>query len=197
VGEPYHEWSHTHWNNQNLSGGAWAWHLPCFMAALAMNTLRSVLAATLAVAAAGEARGQDRSHINRFLVCIECTFEADSLDSLAVRQPAATRDSLIAALYRGPPPTRRVNMQARFDSSYSRILAGAPGPLPMSRPTYIAHYLSNFVASFQKRAAVALARVGQGDTIARVALDNAIADTLLRQDVRDRARFARDSIWTP
>ena len=162
-----------------------------------MKKRSRLLAVALVLGGASELAAQDSTILRRFLFCIECTFEVDSLASLGVRQPTATRDSLIFALRQGPSNVRRINMQAKLDSTYTRLQAGLVGPLPIARPAYVAHYLSNFIAGYQKRAAMGLALVGRGDTLARVALDSAWADTTLRVDVRNLARFARDSIWHP
>jgi hypothetical protein len=63
--------------------------------------------------------------------------------------------------------------------------------------TYVGLYLSNFTAMYQKRAAIGLARIAGGDSTVRRLLDSVQADTTFRRDVRDLARFARDSLLAP
>ena len=147
--------------------------------------------------AAAQAPTQERAIIDRVLMCIECGTERDSLDSLAIRRPAATRDSLSAALRQGPSADRRALMAARFDQDYDAVQLSLIGPPPVSRAIYVRHYVANFVASYQKRAAQGVARVARGNLVVRALLDSVIADTTYRGDVRRAARFARDSIWPP
>lgn len=139
----------------------------------------------------------ERAQIDAWLTCQECDDALlDSIVGLASRKPRATRDTLVVDVLGGPSQERRDNVSAQLDRSYAQVTRGGDS-LPVTRPVFIRHFLSNMVAGYQVRAGVALATAFTGDSVALRALDSAYADTALRADVRDAIRFARDSIWSP
>lgn len=125
----------------------------------------------------------------RWFECTECNRgelkEVAELGAIAV-------PSLIATLQKGPSPAKQEIMRLRLLRSYKqlseykenhRILTATE-----SESEYIAHYLENYLAQYQIRAAIALDEIG--GPAARHALEEALT-TPLRKDVQ---RFVNESL---
>ncbi len=139
------------------------------------------LALTL-LAACHNLNQREQGLVDAWLHCTECSdAELDSVAAVGQRKPPSTVSRLRADLLAGPSPNRRTNLRVQFDSIYSE-LAVFPTPLNISRADYVAHYVENFVAAYQSRAAIALVRIGT--PAARAALFAALqGGTVVRNDV--------------
>lgn len=105
-----------------------------------------------------------------WLICDECTpGERAAVESIG---PKAVR-LLDNVLRNGPSPARRQVVRDQLANSYSPTATP-----PLTRDEYTNLHLANYVAGYQKRAAIALADIG--DDRARRALQEALADTLAR-----------------
>ena len=117
----------------------------------------------------------------RWLECTECSHE--ELTSV-VQLNVLALPSLIASLHEGPSPASRELMRLHLVRSYKQLTeyktTHQSFNLSMSEPEYITHYLENYSAQYQIRAAIALGAIGGAK--ARYALE-AILLTPLRKDV--------------
>lgn len=115
---------------------------------------------------------------------LECT-ECDRGELKAVASLGAmAAPSLIATLKRGPSQAKQEIMRLRLMRSYKQLTEYKNShhilTATESEADYIAHYLENYMAQHQIRAAIALAEIG--GPAARRALEEAQA-TPLRKDV--------------
>lgn len=115
---------------------------------------------------------------------LECT-ECDRGELKAVATLGAmVVPSLITTLKKGPSQAKREIMQLRLMRSYKQLAEYKDSHHVLSatesEPGYIAHYLENYLAQYQIRAAIALAEIG--GPAAMHALEEAHA-TPLRKDV--------------
>ena len=114
--------------------------------------LRLALLVT-SLASTGCLSAGERDDINDWLLCDECTDGqlnqvVDGIGWRAVRR--------LAGALVGPPAARVENIRWQLRGSYAQSGGGG-----MSEAQYVERYLGNYVALYQKRAAVALARIGQ------------------------------------
>jgi hypothetical protein len=124
----------------------------------------------------------DRATIHRWLLCEECL--AGELDSVVALGGGAVGE-LTEALS-GPGPNRIANVRQQFVQSYRRAASYAAqhnDTLSVTEAQYVTHFLDNYVALYQSRAAVALGRIATGP--AKAALLEALRrDSLYRPDVQ-------------
>lgn len=146
---------------------------------------------------------EERSTIDAWLFCIECTpSHLDSVVALCRRKSAAV-DTLARDLLAGLTGTRRLNLQTQFAATHrdlSREAAAQGMATGQPESLYVASALLNANTLTRSRAAIALATFG-GAT-ARIPLDAAIdsifaASPRFVEPLASRVRFARDSIWHP
>ena len=121
-----------------------------------------------------------RRTVEQWLVCEECV--AGELDSVVALGDAGV--PLLAAALAGPGPHYVGNVRSQVASSYQRAVRGSGPVLPgVSAPDYVGHYVENFIATYQTRAAVALGALNS--PAARLVLITALRDdTTSRIDVR-------------
>ncbi len=138
-----------------------------------------------------------RAHqlIEMWLECIEC--DQGELKGVATLGALVT-PSLIATLKAGPSQAKREIMRLHLKGSYKRLTeykhthhANAPTE---SESEYVAHYLNNYHAQYQIRAAIALAEIG-GPT-AKQAIEEALA-TPLRKDVEHVLKELKEKLGKP
>jgi PBS lyase HEAT-like repeat len=135
--------------------------------------LLSILAASASFGCHRLSRQEDAS-IQRWLLCEECTAgERDSVVALGDRAVTTLGKAL-----QGPTQDRLQNIRTQVEAAYARISSHVVTP-----QAYVAHYLDNYVATYQSRAAVALARIGtpRAQAVLRDALSH---DSVYRSDVR-------------
>ena len=133
-----------------------------------------------------------RNHFARlenWLVCDECVDgEREYVKDLGRRAVGELASALV-----GPSPQRLALMRAKLGDSYR--FAHEPGG---NSDAYINPRLANFVATYQKRAAVSLGDIGTDP--ARQALDQAIRDSTVRRYRSDVIRtivFVRTNFRAP
>jgi hypothetical protein len=144
----------------------------------------------VATACGGPSEGQRRT-VDAWLNCDECI--NGERDSVIAMGDAAV--GLLESALEGPSAERRNIMEAKFDRSYPINL----GPAAVTKSQYVSRLLENYVASHQKRAALALSGIPGNRSLS--ALDAAIAASLTRsyrEDVLRTIRLARQtSAGTP
>lgn len=127
--------------------------------------------------------------LEMWLECTEC--DRGELKAVA-RRGAMAVPTLITTLKKGPSQAKREIMRLRLIRSYKQLSEYKDSHQVLtateSEPEYIAHYLENYMAQYQIRAAIALAEID--GPAARHALKEALA-TPLRKDV---ARVVNESL---
>lgn len=115
----------------------------------------------------------ERDTVRRWLLCEECN--RGELDAVAALKDRVTRT--LADALKGPPASGREHVRRQAEERYKRLVSPA-----FTLSAYVAHYDSNYVATYQAHAAVALGRIGT--PAARAALFSAMQnDSLYRADV--------------
>jgi hypothetical protein len=127
----------------------------------------------LALACDSQPSPEER-RVREWLLCDECT-AGEQEAVVALRDTAV--DALATALWSPPERGHRI-VRRQAAAAYARL--PSPG---MSEETYVAHFDSNYIASYQKRAALALQAIGTPRARA-VLLDALRRDVLYRRDVR-------------
>ncbi|MFL5486146.1 MAG: hypothetical protein ACJ793_10945 [Gemmatimonadaceae bacterium] len=164
-----------------------------------MRTQRPQLLVTLIVAATlvcscRDKRPNDESRaIHAWLTCDDC----GSGERGAVAAIGADAVTPLADALRGPSVGQQRIMRGKFDTSYKIADIGTRVP-PLTRANYVGFRESNYVATYQKRAATSLGDIG-GEA-AREALDAAIADSAnrhYRPDVIRVIKFSRSRLDAP
>lgn len=127
-----------------------------------------------------------------WMECDECTSgQADSV--VALGQDVV--NTLRTLLLEGPAPQDVVRYRRHLQDVHRRLqlyAATHPGTqAPRSSHVYVGRYLNNYIATYQVRAALALARIGGPQ--ARQALDSA-ATRPWRSDVAEAIHAALDSL---
>jgi hypothetical protein len=143
-------------------------------------TPRCALLLCLGAAAAGCGPSKtERVAIDRWLLCEECA--AGELDSvLAIGNRAV---GVLGRALTGPPRSHYENVRRQALAYFDRLQAFAGASVRTTREAYVSHYVGNYVATYQSRAAVALA--GIGTPRARSVLHDALRrDSVYRSDVR-------------
>lgn len=133
-----------------------------------------VLALVLLLAACDPLTSAEQRTVRRWLLCEECIEgERDSVVALRDRAVKSLRRAL-----RGPPETGRENIRLQSEAMYQRVRQPA-----LTQQDYVNHYVGNYVATYQSRAAIALHDIGT--LRARAALIDALRnDVSYREDVR-------------
>lgn len=117
---------------------------------------------------------EERNTVQRWLLCEECVEgERDSVVALGDNVVKALDEAL-----HGPPASGRANIRKQAEAMFARI----PAP-PLPQAAYVEHYVDNYVATYQSRAAIALGLI---DTPrARAVLLEAVRnDSAYRDDVQ-------------
>lgn len=117
---------------------------------------------------------EETQRVDRWLLCEECTEgELDSVLAIGERAVGRLEDAL-----RGPPSDRLANMRMQAEAMYGRT---SPGGIDSLK--YVEHYVGNYIATYQSRAAIALDSINTPR--ARAALLDALShDSIYRADVR-------------
>lgn len=141
--------------------------------------LLSLFCFTLCVFTACRPKPSRLIPVTTWLLCEECVAgELDSVTALGNRAVGG-----LAAALRGPPPERYENVRRQILASYDKLEAAPGESLSTSRQKYVEHFLSNYVANYQGRAAIALESIGTPQ--ARAVLLAALRrDSVYRMDVR-------------
>jgi hypothetical protein len=114
--------------------------------------LPAVLALLVALAGCNPLRDAEQESLRRWLLCDECT-EGELYAVLALGERPL--GSLRKFLRDGPPDDRRRNIRLQAEGMYDRAEPGG-----IEREAYIAGIVQNYVATYQKRAALALDTIG-------------------------------------
>lgn len=132
--------------------------------------------AMLVITACDRPTPAERRTVEEWLLCEECT--AGELDSVVALGDRAV--PLLERALEGPDQERRVNMQRQARAMW----LGMPDTLAalVALETFLARYDSNYVASYQSRAAIALDSLGSRE--ARRILLEALREDEVRADVR-------------
>jgi hypothetical protein len=135
------------------------------------------LAVALALSGCHKLTPEEQRTVRRYLLCEECREgEEEAVLALGARGEQALREAALE----GPPPERVENMRLQAEAIYNRI----PNP-STTRGQYLAHYLGNYKALYQKRAAKGLLRFATQSAHATL-IGGVRRDSLYRDDV-DRA----------
>ncbi len=134
--------------------------------ALSVAAVCAVLSATACLTQ------HERDRINEWLLCEECRdgqldVVVDDIDWRAIPR--------LAGALIGPPPQRVAKVEMQYRVGYQRSGSAEP------EATYVARYLSNYRALYQKRAAVALGRIGAKGGFWRTRAAAELRDALARQ----------------
>jgi hypothetical protein len=141
------------------------------------RVLPALVVAMLAMAACNGAAPTpaERRTVEEWLLCEECSDgELDSVLALGDRAVPLLKDAL-----EGPPDDRRANMRQQSEAMWR----GLQDTTAVLLPTFVARYDSNYVASYQTRAAVALDSLDTPET-RQILLDALRNDSVYRRDVR-------------
>ena len=137
--------------------------------------------------------------LDSWLTCDDC----DSGERAAVEAMGWKAISRLKASLVRPAAQREAVMKAKFGQSYDQALMQARVP-GLARKEYVDFRTANYVANYQKRAAMSLADIGSIGFLhgwnARRALDQAIADSAgrgYRSDVMQVVHFARATLDGP
>ena len=115
----------------------------------------------------------ERDTVRRWLLCEECN--RGELDAVAALKDRVT--GMLADALKGPPASGREHVRRQAEERFKRLVSPA-----FTLSAYVAHYDSNYVATYQAHAAVALGRIGT--PAARAALFTAMQnDSVYRSDV--------------
>lgn len=102
---------------------------------------------------------RERALVEHWLLCDECTAgERDSVVRLRDRAVSPLGDAL-----EGPSRAQLRNVRRQVEASYARLVtaAAAAGDSPsVARTIYVDHYVGNFTAVYESRAAIALGLIG-------------------------------------
>ncbi len=156
-------------------------------------TMRALLRASLIVTVAlaldacgGGLSNDDRRAIHAWLTCDDCGAQRGVVGAIGGDAVPELSKALV-----GPSAEQRSIMRAKFDTSFKVAAIGTRVP-GLTAASYADFRDANYLANYQKRAALSLGDIG-GDA-ARAALDGAIADSLgrhYRTDVIRAIKFAR------
>ena len=169
-----------------------------------MNSMRCVR--MIVLLAASSCRGDqvgggltpaEQVKVDRYLACIDCEVELDSVRALAVRKSDATVDSLNKGLLYGPSTasvaaTDSVLVIGYVRDSLWRFQKGLP-PLPL-RLVYIDAAKERLINGYRARGAIGMGYIGTPR--ARALLDSALT-LQLPPSVKYAVRYARDSLPPP
>jgi len=135
--------------------------------------------------------------VDRYLACIDCVVDLDSVRALGGRKSDATVDSLNKGLLYGPSTPLRTAADSVLKIGYTRdslwrFQKGLP-PLPQ-RVIYIDAALQRYINGYRARGATGMGYIGT--TRARVHLDSAL-NLPLPPSVMAAVKYARDSLPPP
>lgn len=160
-----------------------------------------LLGAVFSVAGCHPLSQSDQVALDRWLECVECN--QGELTAVLARG-ALVLPPLRQVLLQGPDSTKLRVLEDYLAQRAQRIQDSVPlppihppphhGQLNADAQLYVDTFLSNYTAVVERRAALALAKIGGPE--AKVALQQASALNL-RSDVHDFVVYARDSLWVP
>ena len=135
--------------------------------------------------------------VDRYLACIDCTVDLDSVRALAGRKSDATVDSLNKGLLYGPGTASvaaadSVLVLGYVRDSLWRYQKGLQ-PLPQ-RLVYVDAAKERYINGYRARGAIGMGYIGT--THARALLDSALTLSL-PPSVRAAVKYARDSLPPP
>lgn len=146
--------------------------------------------------ACGSQTNQASEKVAIWLHCEECTDgEIDSVMALGASAIAHLETALLA----GPPDSLRAYLRTRSEAAFQmlRQYASSHGvqSMPVTEGAYTGHFVDNYVALYQIRAAYALGRLGGVDAqlALNMATDSAAAG-VYRSDVASAIDEARQNL---
>jgi hypothetical protein len=119
-----------------------------------MPRSRSLVALALAVAACDPLTRAERRAVHDWLLCEECTEEQRD----AVAQLGDLGVWPLAQALRDAPEEGKDIIREQTRTLYARVSVGAPAPV--SEQQYVDEVVANYVATYQRRAAVGLREIG-------------------------------------
>jgi len=131
----------------------------------------------------------EKTVVRRWLLCEECP----SADLAAVVALGDNVTGMLGdALLKGPPASGREHIRRQAKEAYNRL----PLPRPVSVDAFVGHYDSNYVASYQSHAAIALGQINTAQ--ARALLRTAVQrDSAFRYDVVRSLAYAAPLALAP
>jgi hypothetical protein len=139
-----------------------------------MTGCRSLALAGLFVALGGCGPTEsEQATVRRWLLCEECN--RGELDAVAALRDRVT--PMLADALKGPPRSGREHVRRQAEDRFKRLVSPA-----FTSSAYVAHYDSNYVATYQAHAAIALGRIGTpaARAVLLAAMQN---DSVYRYDV--------------
>lgn len=133
----------------------------------------------------------------RYLNCVDCIIQLDSVRALATRKPAPTVDSLNVGLLNGPGPQVVAAAESVLTLGYIRDSTWRSQhtlPLLMPRHQYVDSAKSRMVNGYRSRGAYGM---GWIHTPQAVTYLNAAAQLQLPPSVKRAVLYARDSLPPP
>lgn len=136
----------------------------------------------------------ERTLIDWWLVCIECTAALDSIKALGIRNPDAAIDALDVALREGPPTASITSAERALAESFVRdssFRARTGLGLIPGRIAYVEEGRDRYRNGYRSRGAIGLGWIGT--PAAKTRLDSA-AVLPLPPPVKAAVIYARDSL---
>jgi hypothetical protein len=139
----------------------------------------------------------ERLTVLRYLNCVDCVIQLDSVRALALRKPAPTVDSLYGGLLNGPGPQTVAAAESVLTLGYIRDSTWRSLhslPLLPPRAGYVDSASTRMVNGYRSRGAYGL---GWIHTPQAVNYLNAAAQLQLPPSVKRAVLYARDSLPPP
>lgn len=139
----------------------------------------------------------ERLTVLRYLNCVDCVIDLDSVRALAARKPSPTVDSLNVGLLNGPPPQTVAAAESVLTLGYIRDSTWRSQhslPLLIPRHIYVDSARTRMVNGYRSRGAYGM---GWIHTPQAVTYLNAAASLPLPPSVKRAVLYSRDSLPPP
>lgn len=152
------------------------------------TTLAGLSAVLLSCAQAREPTQHDKDLVLRWLTCGECT--EGEMDSVVSSVERTTASGLLGDALTRTPPAVLTNVRIAAGAQWTRV-----GGTPQDSAAWVSTFTANYLATMQRRAAIALGTLGDTATLRAALADSARFD--LRQDVRRVIRRSLEDAGAP